>query len=217
MKKVIVTTGTARLDFAVACWESQRAYAERVGADFRLLMENPTSNPYKSRFHLIETACHGLRGGDVMLWLDWDILVSDTADDVFKLCPKDGVMMPVWNTWRDVDMRSVQRKASSNFTLENYHNIGVMLYKVRENAPLLEAMSHPAVTACFAGKQLLEASAPFELGVNVALSTLGTTVTALPSRFHAVAPATADFTHFIGPDKYDHKLNFFPRHHENHR
>lgn len=212
MRRILVTTGTAHIDFADVCWESQRRYAERVGAEFHLVMDAPTENPYKNRFHLIETALTDAKGTDRVLWLDWDILVADNAEDLFNDCPATGVALPVWNTWRGIDMRAAQRRHSMNFTLPNYYNIGVMLYKARENRKLLEAMSLPQVTACYANKRLLEASAPFELGVNVALSVLKTHITDLPNKFHTVAPAHGMFTHYIGPDKYDHSNPFFPRH-----
>jgi len=76
---MIITFGTAKPDFALRCWKSQSRYAERCGVDFRHIMIAPKIFPNQDKLDIITKY-----GSGRVLYLDWDVELSNDAENVFN-------------------------------------------------------------------------------------------------------------------------------------
>jgi hypothetical protein len=69
------------------CMQTQARYAKRVGADYILHARQPYPDlwVYQNKFYIHEL----LEEYDRVLWLDRDIMVRDSAPDLFEMVPPD--------------------------------------------------------------------------------------------------------------------------------
>ena len=78
---MILSHGTCEPDFALRCWSSQQAYADRIGVPFKRVIIPPQRFPQEHKLSLLAQHC-----GDAqrVLYLDWDMEICANAESVFE-------------------------------------------------------------------------------------------------------------------------------------
>ncbi len=78
---MILSHGTCEPDFALRCWSSQQAYADRIGVPFKRVLIPTQRFPQEHKLSLLAQHC-----GDAqrVLYLDWDMEICADAEDVFE-------------------------------------------------------------------------------------------------------------------------------------
>lgn len=79
---MILSYGTRIPYFAQICWETQRRYADRIGADFVQIIVQREAFPHQRKLELM--AAYGPEKGRI-LYLDWDVEVSALAQSLFHI------------------------------------------------------------------------------------------------------------------------------------
>tara|TARA_R110000772_G_scaffold178443_1_gene289874 strand:+ start:149 stop:652 length:504 start_codon:yes stop_codon:yes gene_type:complete len=77
---MIIGYYTHKTDFAKICWESQEAYAERCGVEFKLVPIESCRLPQGKKYEVILNNCPF---DEYFLYLDWDVLISSEAKPIF--------------------------------------------------------------------------------------------------------------------------------------
>lgn len=85
---MIISFGSNKPDFAERCWETQQAYADRVGVEFNRILIPPQVFPNNLKLSVIQE-----HGKERVLYLDWDVEVTENADNLFELSDRM-VMFP---------------------------------------------------------------------------------------------------------------------------
>lgn len=75
---MIITGATSRPEFARKCWETQKAYADRIGVEFHKTYFS-SLRPNLEKFSMMLKA-----PTDRVLWFDWDVMVAPNAENLFE-------------------------------------------------------------------------------------------------------------------------------------
>lgn len=214
---LIVTSGNYAPPFAQHCWQTQREYAERIGAEWLRVTERPGPNPFVGRVDTLMRAVRGKPEDTPLLWLDWDVEVSAAAPSIFELetGPLDFHARPSLldldaEFWRPHYARSQVLKGK-----ERHHvNIGVHLSRAGIVPLLAKAVRNPQATVYLRDRLGLDMAVSYELAFVAALNLIGASVLPLDEAFHKLVldrgpfgPAVENaesfhFIHYAGPGKY---------------
>lgn len=91
MSTTVLSSGSVAPAFATRAWDSQRRYADRIGADFRVVRQCGEKYPYALKWKAIEQIEDG-----VVLWMDWDLEVGADTQDLLPCYDADAVGTVTW-------------------------------------------------------------------------------------------------------------------------
>lgn len=195
----IISSATYSPDFAIRCWNTQKAYADRIGADFEVIIREAGENPANGHLDVIE----GMSDDDLVMVLDWDIEVSNDAPDIKDYFTGE-IALPIFNDSNCPFIRMQRRKFPLLADTEHYFNIGIMLGKVGDLNAVRRYFTQE-IYDYMEGCPTL--SIRYEAAVNLAIHKSGVSATPLPKGLHVYAPLQkGPFLHHVGPAK--HKNNY---------
>lgn len=108
---------------------SIRAYAEKIGADFKCIKESNCSSPHWEKFNAIYDL---LNQYERIAYIDTDIIIREDCPDIFNVIPKDRLglfdEMP-WTSQRNLSLIESCKEYGITLSKWNgkYYNTGVMI------------------------------------------------------------------------------------------
>lgn len=185
---MIVSSSTSPTtpEFARVCWRSQERYAKRIGREFVAHSVSRAMGDFEHRIPVM------LRHPDeIMLYLEWDILVEDTAPDLAAMLGEHDIMLPPFGLDVLNPLCPALRFA--------WRIIGVMLAR-REILAELEGIRrhcHPYA------RRMPSVAAHYECTVLMAIQQGGFKLGTFPDHVHRFCgdPNPAHFRHFEGKSK----------------
>lgn len=206
----IVTSGNHAPDFARRCWESQRDYAERHGYEWvRIWQKEGHGIDDRYRVILEHADVEGWSDGELILWLDWDVLVAPGAPAILEQVVAGDAMHLV--EWR-VDMSDLMERGRIGDPPVPWYNIGVHLSPLGVLREIAAQLADPRIQQQVQRFRTVNQAIGFELGVNRSLCAAGIEVRRLAPEWHRIvlksgviehdAYPEAHFIHFAGHAKY---------------